>query len=110
MKEEMFQQLQNVEAAIKTLRYAMNAINCMDNDEITIRIIACNIADSIECIIEYYASILNDIEKDGIEKSEENNQKEKEERLIWVYRHMNDDAKNKLNHYCDKFQSNERKQ
>lgn len=92
MKEEMFQQLQNVEAAIKTLRYAMDAINYMDNDEITIRTIACNIADSIECVIEYYASILNDIEKNGIEKSEGNIQREKEERLIWEYRRMNNDT------------------
>lgn len=60
--DEIFQELQGIESAIKTIRYSMDAINDIDNDKFKIRCIACNIADTIDILIKNYSKILTDME------------------------------------------------
>lgn len=86
--------------ALSTLSYAMEVMTYIDNHEEELRKIASNISGGIECLIDYQGKITDDIEKffDELLKNEptEVNQREQEERLLWVYRHMENTTKNSL--------------
>lgn len=93
--------------ALSTLSYAMEVMTYIDNHEEELRKIASNISGGIECLIDYQGKITDDIEKffDELLKNEptEVNQREQEERLLWVYRHMDANDKGRLDRYCDGF-------
>lgn len=93
--------------ALSTLSYAMKVMTYIDNHEEELREIASNISGGIECLIDYQGKITDDIEKffDELLKNEptEVNQREQEERLLWVYRHMDEHDKEQLDRYCNGF-------
>lgn len=93
--------------ALISLGYAMEVMTYIDNHEEELRKIASNISGGIECLTDYQGKITDDIEKlfDEFLKNEpaEVNQREQEERLLWVYRHMNEHDKGQLDRYCNGF-------
>ena len=107
MVSEILSHCYSLGSTLATLGYAMEIMNYIDNREEELRKIANNIAGAIDCLTEYQWKITYDIEKffDELLKSEpvEVNQREKEERLLWVYRHMDEHDKGQLDRYCDGF-------
>lgn len=97
--------------ALDMLGYSMEGILFIDNDEMELRAMISQITGSIECLKAYQSGISNDLdkflerlldEKEG-EPDEEASPKEKEERLLWVYRHMDEADKKQLDRYCHGF-------
>lgn len=97
--------------ALEMLGYAMEFISCnMDIDEQELRLIISHTYGGVKCLADCQGNITRDIENFmdelykelGIDPSA--NPKYREERLVWVYRHMDEKAKEKLDHYCDEFQ------
>lgn len=96
--------------ALTALGYATEIMDYIDNREEELRKIASNISGAIDCLADYQGNITDDIEKlfDELLKDEpvEVNQREKEERLLWVYRNMDEHDKGQLDRYCDNFHLN----
>ncbi len=108
MASEILSHCYSLGDTLTTLGYAMEFMNYIDNREEELRKIASNLSGAIECLKEYQGKITDDIEKlfDELLKNEpvEVNQREEEERLLWVYRHMDKHDKGQLDRYCDGFQ------
>lgn len=96
--------------ALETISYAMEFVNYnMDIDEQEFQKIVGNIYGAIKCLADYQRKITDDIEslkgelKEADSETEEIERKYREERLIWVYRHMDANDKGRLDRYCDGF-------
>lgn len=99
--------------ALQMLSYAMEFISCnMDIDEHELSLIVSHTYGGVKCLADCQKNITNDIENfmDELYKelgidpnAPQANPKYREERLVWVYRHMDEKAKEKLDKYCDEF-------
>lgn len=97
----------NMGDALDMLGYSMEALYYIDNGEAELRKMLSQITGGIECLKAYHGGICDDLEtvideflKDSLP---EMSQKDKEERLLWVYRHMSESDKGQLDHYCNEF-------
>lgn len=103
--------------ALQMLGYAMEFISCnMDIDEQELRLIINHTYGGVKCLADCQGNITHDIENFmdelykelGIDpEAPEVNPKYREERLVWVYRHMDEKVKEKLDKYCDEFHLSE---
>lgn len=100
--------------ALQMLSYAMEFISCnMDIDEQELKLIVSHTYGGVKCLADCQGNITHDIENfmDELYKElgvdpnapEVVNPKYREERLVWVYRNMDEKAKEKLDKYCDEF-------
>lgn len=98
--------------ALETVGYAMEFVNYnMDIDEQEFRKIIGNIYGAVKCLADYQGKITDDIESlkgelqetETDPETEELERKYREERLVWVYRHMDESDKGRLDRYCDGF-------
>ncbi len=104
----------NLGDALDVLGYSMEGMVFMDFDEADLRMMISKITGSIECLKLYQDKISNDLDafldnflKENPDKLMEASQKEKEERLLWVYRHMKEEDKGQLDSYCTDFHLDE---
>ena len=99
--------------ALEVLGYALEFISCnMDIDEDELRLIINRTYGGVKCLADCHGRITDDIESfmDELLKelgeapeAPEENPKYREELLLWVYRHMDEEDKGRLDHYCDGF-------
>ena len=101
--------------ALQILSYAMEFISCnMDIDEQELRLIVSHTYGGVKCLADCQGNITHDIENFmdelykelGLDRNapEVVNPKYREERLVWVYRNMDEKTKEKLDRYCEEFQ------
>lgn len=110
---ELLTKCLNFGDALEVLGYAMEFISCnIDIDEDELRLILNRICGGVKSLADSHGRITDDIEnfmdellKELGEAPEppEENPKYREERLIWVYRHMDETDKGRLDRYCDGF-------
>ncbi|MCM1224590.1 MAG: hypothetical protein NC548_60090 [Lachnospiraceae bacterium] len=99
----------NMGDALDMLGYSMEALYYIDNGEAELRKMLSQITGGIECLKAYHSIIYEDLEvvlNDLFEDEDEPpemSQKDKEERLLWVYRHMSESDKGQLDRYCNEF-------
>lgn len=108
MISDLMERINSLGDALDVLGYSLEGMYYIDNDETTLRKMISQITGSLECLKCYHSQISEDIDKlydevikDG--EAPEENPKYREERLIWVYRHMDEDDKGRLDRYCDGF-------
>lgn len=96
--------------ALEVLGYALEFISCnMDIDEGELRLILNRTYGGMKCLADCHGRITSDIEKfmDDLLKelgeTPEENPKYREELLVWVYRHMDEEDKGQLDRYIDGF-------
>lgn len=100
-------------SALETLGYALGFLTYnIDINEDELRKIINHISGSIKCFADYHEKITDDIENIKYElieigytdpDEEKAKQRYMEERLVWVYRHMDANDKGRLDRYCDRF-------
>lgn len=84
--------------ALETLGYAMEFVNYnVDIEAEELRKIVTHIHSGIKCLADYHEIIT-----DAIDNAEDEYMDE-EERLVWVYRHMDEADKERLDRYCKGF-------